>query len=588
MTHRYGALALLPCLILAPACTIKITGGDPPVLSDADAGDLRDSEAGSLSDAIPDVTLHAMEDDSYQDFIRGTLSESGAKLYVSANGNVRLLEVNDLDEDGALDLVFASSFDDSHYAINSFIYYGSPTGFSVSRRGLIPSVGAVWSTASDLNADGHPDIVLSNFTDGTSNKQDSYIYWGSAGGYSLTNRANIPTMGAWANSAADLDGDGFLDLVFSNNKDDKTELINSYIYWGSAAGFSAQKRQDLPTMAARDNVIADLNGDGRLDIFFTNETDSVSYHINSYIYWGSASGYSASNRGLIPSVGAQGAAVADLNNDGLLDIVISSHYDGTSYALNSYIYWGDKTGFSRNRRSEIPTQGARGVSVADVDHDGRMDILISNYYDGKTYKINSYLYRGSASGFSLDRRQAFPTVGTYSNAIADLNNDGFLDIAFSNRFDDVLHRTQSHIYWGSKSGFDLARRTGLPTYGAASSNLRNLGSLYHRSAIQTYLSRVHDAGTATPTYTTLSWRAIVPANTSLKIQLRSSTSVIGLQTARWYGPSTTQDFYRPRTTIVSSPINQVHSGHRYIQYQAVFDADFAGTPVLDRVAISYR
>jgi len=137
-------------------------------------------------------------------------------------------------------------------------------------------------------------------------------------------------------------------------------------------------------------------------------------------------------------------------------------------------------------------------------------------------------------------------------------------------------------------GFDPARRSGLPTYGASSSNLRNLGSFYHRSSTQTYISRAHNTGAAKPTYTTLSWRAIVPANTSLKIQFRSSTSVIGLQSAKWYGPNTTQDFYRPRSTTSSTPINQVHTGHQYIQYQAVFDADFAGTPVLDRVAISYR
>jgi hypothetical protein len=573
-------LAGSACLLLSAGCTVRVNRYLPP---DGGGGPGTDGGGGGL-----------LADDQFRDFHAGTLSESGAKIYVAFDGSLRLLEDNDLDGDGTIDIVFSNDFDGQSHSTNSYIYYGSSGGYSTSNRGLLPTVGSVWNTVRDLDLDGHPEIVFSNYYDGTSFRLDSYIYWGASGGFSQTNRSTFSTRGGWGNSVVDLDHDGHLDLVVSNNYAAGRLRQDSYIFWGSAAGFSAQKRQQVPTLGAIQNCVADLDGDGRLDIVFANHHNDTTFAVSSFIYWGSEDGFTSARRTGLPTQGASGCAVADLNGDGRLDLVFANYDSGASHRIDSYIYWGGAAGFSAARRSGLPTVGARGVSVADLDADRQLDLVFSNYYDGKTYRLDSYIYWGQKGQYPVSRRQSLPTLGSYTNAAVDLNGDGYLDLLFPNRYDETSHRTNSYVYWGSSGGFSASNRLLLPTQGAAATNLSNMGSVSTRSLLHSFTSRVLDSGTAAPGYGTLTWKATIPARTSIKLQLRSAGSAAGLAAARWYGPGSTQDAYVLRTYDSTNPaassaaINPVHAGQRFIQYRATLSSSFGAGPVLDRVAISLR
>ncbi len=86
----------------------------------------------------------------------------------------------------------------------------------------------------------------------------------------------------------------------------------------------------------------------------------------------------------------------DLNNDGYGDIVISNYNYNANHVLNSYVYWGDGTG-SYTNKIELPTNGSYANSVTDLNSDGYLDIIFSNYYNNSSYKINSYIYWGDAT-----------------------------------------------------------------------------------------------------------------------------------------------------------------------------------------------
>ncbi|MFQ6073277.1 MAG: FG-GAP repeat domain-containing protein, partial [Methanosarcinales archaeon] len=190
--------------------------------------------------------------------------------------------------------------------------------------------------------------------------------------------------------ALDLNKDGYSDLVFSNAYNGATRNINSYIYWGSASGYSSGNKTELPTHRAHGKSIADLNNDGYLDIVFSNLQNDATYNLNSYIYWGSESGFSSGNKTELPTIGAHGNSIADLNNDGYLDIVFSNSYNDATPNINSYIYWGSSSGYSSGNKTELPTHGARGNSIADLNNDGYLDIVFSNYHNDATTNINSY------------------------------------------------------------------------------------------------------------------------------------------------------------------------------------------------------
>ena len=363
-----------------------------------------------------------------------------------------------------------ADFADGDYDANIFSSTeGSDSGC------LKSNPGAVY----DLNKDGRPDLIISNLHDNYTNFNiNSFVYWGKQDWtFSADSCLQLPTHGATGNSVADLNKDGNLDIIFSSYNDNISWSTNSLIYWGSKDGFHLSDTLGLPTLAAHANYVVDLNHDGELDIIFANYRGAdYSNNVNSYIYWGSKDGYSPGNRTELTTIGATDIAVADLNKDGRLDIVFTNRqgvYDGSfTFNLPSYVYYGQGTSdiyYDASSREQLETHGAYGVSVDDLDKDGWLDIVFSNCHDGASYNIKSYIYWGSATGFASRPRTELPTKSAYCNAVADINCDGHKDIVFANWYDrDSLPYTVDTHEVPSYVywGPDFTERTELPSHGA--------------------------------------------------------------------------------------------------------------------------
>jgi len=325
----------------------------------------------------------------------------------------------------------------------------------------------------DLNCDGYADIIFSNHLYNGSTEIPSYIYYGSATGYDSGNQTQLDTLGAYRSATADLNDDGFIDIVFANHRDseeDNNHNIDSYIYWGSNVGHTDENRTPIPTQGARDISIADLNDDTYPDLVISNGSNGTSTAISSFIYWGGPSGYDPANRTELPTNGARGNAVYDLDNDGYLDIVFANHENNGAHNIDSYIYWGSETGHASDLYTGLPTQGAHEVVIHDLDEDGYPEVIFSNFYNG-SYNIDSYIYWGSEAGYSSDNRTDLPNNGPLGLSVADLDADCYPDILFSN------HMTSpSLIYWGSEAGYDPNEFTQLSTFMAAENAIFDLNS----------------------------------------------------------------------------------------------------------------
>ena len=418
---------------------------------------------------------------TFLDFVEGTLGDGGANSYVAADGSIRLINQWDLNGDGFVDLSFPSSHD-NNYGVDSYIYWGG-SSFLAKSPTRLPGNGANAQTIADLNKDGLPDIVIANEFNGTKTELSSYIYWGSPKGYGTQNRAELPTVGATAVAAADLNGDGHVDLVFaSSGRSYQFSKAGgdfiflrpvSDIYWGSAQGFSPERVSQLPTFHARDVKIADLNHDRFPDIVFANQGGEASSS-GVLIYWGSAKGdYLAERKQFLPGIGTAAVAMADLDKDGHLDILLANELrpkpeaefaESDDYPIPSYIYWGSKQGYEVSRRSELPTTGARDVKVADLNEDGFEDIVYANKMGN-----GSFIYwggPGEQGGLTNNRRTELPTQQASRCAVADLNQDGRVELIFSQENNQRTNEFSSVIYWNSPEGFLSSRKTDLPTLGA--------------------------------------------------------------------------------------------------------------------------
>ena len=503
------------------------------------------------------------------------------------------IAIGDADHDGRPDVMFLNVVDGTNGLTDSVIFWNDGDGrFGHDRSSTIEARDPFTHVATDLNLDGHLDLVVANsYEYARYRDRGSYIYWGGEreADWIPERRSLLPTNFAIGVAAADFNKDGWIDLAFSQIGPPEAGLKvsaeggkHSPVFWGGPDDYSADRVTMLPVENPRGLTIADLNRDGWVDLIYTNlDKESVP------IFWGSPDGFSVKNKTDFPVPGRGTVCVnsADIDADGWLDLLFSCYYDYSAKSQrsdrNSHLFLGSPGGFDPSRRIDFQTMAPTQTAIADFDKDGRLDIFFPNYantYKNRTW--SSYLYYNGPNGFAPGRRTSlFTHSGSYGLAL-DFNADGWLDLAVGSHMQgNGNHRSHSNLFYGGPDGFSDYHKTQYATQGSHELTSVDPGHIYHRRFEFIYTSAVHDAEKVVAVGD-VSWRADTPHGSGLTLEVRAANDRTALENAGWTAVTP-----KGPTGSTSGELENSIAG-RFVQYRAVFQsADGSNYPILWDVSI---
>jgi len=391
----------------------------------------------------------------------------------------------DLDRDGLLDVVLANAFsDETGSGTDSFIYRNRGGGDFDQVPIRLPTWSATGVAAGDLDGDGWLDLVISHQWDRLEDPWRTNIYRGTPQG-PVPDPAGALNSGSGGVAIADLDGDGWLDIVFGAGV--LTDGKGARVFFGSPGGFDPGRSLELPGGDPRGVTVADLDGDRRPDIVVSNLQGHASSPDWSRVFWNGPGGIDPLAPLLLPSDSSYGNTAMDLDQDGYVDLVLSSYiderqpgdYTDDRYDVSSWIYPGGPGGFTPGNRVAIASFGGLDASAADLDGDGWPDLLMANFYDGRKdnrglpidpLDVPARVYFGSRQGFSPDRRVDLPAHGNHGLVAGDLDGDGWPEVVVPSSWDGTRHDLEARVYRGGPAGpYPTSFRPlpGLGTGGAA-------------------------------------------------------------------------------------------------------------------------
>jgi hypothetical protein len=236
-------------------------------------------------------------------------------------------------------------------------------------------------------------------------------------------------------------------IDFTNQIKETPEFnILDYLYFYNGGGVSS----------------GDINNDGLVDLFFTSNQGKNKLYLNKGNMEFEDISVKAGVEGF--SDWKTGVTMADINGDGLLDIYVCavSNFKGMEGSNELYINNGDNTFTEKASEFGLDFTGfSTQAAFFDYDKDGDLDCYLLNHavHNTRSYdRVNTRMLKDNEAGDYLYRNDGgkFKDIsaesGIYQAAmgyglgvsVADLNNDGWLDIYVSNDFheDDYYYINQ--------------------------------------------------------------------------------------------------------------------------------------------------
>jgi hypothetical protein len=315
--------------------------------------------------------------------------------------------VGDFNGDGKLDVAVTNYFSPNH---DVSVFLGNGNGTFQEEKHYAVGDAPLGIAAGDFNGDGKLDLVVSN-----SGAQSVSLLLGRGDGTFQPEVRFATDAGPDYLATSDVNGDGLLDLAVSNAG---SRTISVLLGRGNGT-FADQVLYAASDVATprRGLAVADVNGDGRLDIVASQVLAN-----NVVVLLGRGDGTFQAPLQTPVGLGPTAFTTGDFNSDGRLDV---ASVNPTTNQVAVSLGLGDAT-LQNPVRLAVGTAPAAIVNE-DVNRDGRLDLAVANYGSGDVSVLLGL-------GDGTYRQQQRFAVGTNPVALvaADFNGDGLVDLATAN------------------------------------------------------------------------------------------------------------------------------------------------------------
>lgn len=429
---------------------VSVSGGDINVISD---NLIRATVPAGVSNGsvIVRTTGNLITESSQQFFI--SFSGSGATTWkaeflesITPETDVYDICLCDLDNDDLNDVVLTHN---SSTGIEATIFENQSTFDTESfvERAFTNNpdnlTGFISTTCADLDNDGNQDVIFTT-NDGT-NIKHIYIYENtSAGSVALTYVSGLtlllPDDEGGANrvprrvKAADIDGDGKLDLIVGNENDNTIHVFPNSSSGDGIFSFGTEVEITVGSATSTGALdVADFDNDGKPDIVIVPaaKSNELVYILRNQSIPGNIS------LSLQSTVGSadqrRNVVVGDFDNDGLNDFAVTADrtIGSISGAETVQVFRNTTSGstitFSSAASLTIPSNLPWGIDAGDLNGDGLLDLAVA-CVGGNVYTINNTTSGSISFGTPSERAT---NVDARNIRIGDLDSDARPDLAYS-------------------------------------------------------------------------------------------------------------------------------------------------------------
>jgi hypothetical protein len=400
------------------------------------------SGAGDVNnDGFADVIVGAYGDDN-----NGSSSGSarifsgldGSVLYtfngdsINDNFGTSVSAAGDVNNDGFADVIVGANGDDNNgsYSGSASIFSGADGTIIVTINGYSPSnqLGVSVAAAGDVDGDGYDEVIV-----GTANNTARIVsIHGDWDGDGFDNTSD-PYPYIYMDSNSDFDNDGLSDFY---------ELSSLTDVFDADSDDDGLNDGDEVTIYLSDPLVIDTDGDSLLDGF---EADNGLDPTDSNDIYGDVDGDGLSN--IVEFLLGTSLILADTDGDTLSDF--EEYYSPTTDPLLADTDGDglrDDGDVDENLAFIIGYQVSSVSNVADVNNDGVADVIIGSANSNNSSGANSgiarvfsgadgtiiYTFNGDSGGDYLDGDR----FGASVSAAGDVNNDGFADVIVGATGDD--------------------------------------------------------------------------------------------------------------------------------------------------------